>query len=132
MSDTGSDAFLGPPGRKPVEERSGDDPVSWLQIEQGWSVVTADGTELGSVAQVAGTQQDDIFDGLAVKVAGSSEPVYVPGEQVSTIYPGRVTLKLDASRAKELPAYREAARHETLRPRPETLASRAGRWFRGR
>ena len=42
------------------------DPVSWLQIEQGWNVVTSDGVTIGTVAQVEGDKQDDIFDGLAV------------------------------------------------------------------
>ena len=43
------------------------DPVSWLQIEQGWSVVTSDGVIVGTVAQVEGDKQSDIFDGLAVE-----------------------------------------------------------------
>jgi hypothetical protein len=38
-----------------------------LQIEQGWNVVTADGSLIGRVVQVAGDKQDDIFDGLAVQ-----------------------------------------------------------------
>ena len=42
------------------------DPVSWLQIEQGWSVLTSDGVVVGTVAQVEGDKQSDIFDGLAV------------------------------------------------------------------
>ncbi len=43
------------------------DPVSWLQIGQGWSVVTSDGVTVGTVAQVEGDKQSDIFDGLAVE-----------------------------------------------------------------
>jgi hypothetical protein len=30
------------------------DPVSWLQIAQGWNVVTSDGVSVGLVAQVEG------------------------------------------------------------------------------
>ena len=43
------------------------DPVSWLQIAQGWNVVTSDGVVVGTVAQVEGDKQGDIFDGLAVE-----------------------------------------------------------------
>ena len=70
------------------------DPVSWLQIGQGWNVITSDGVIVGTVAQVEGDKQSDIFDGLAV---GSKQPTqirYVPGEQVAAIYPGEVTLKM--------------------------------------
>ena len=47
------------------------DPVSWLQIQQGWNVVASDGSSVGTVAQVEGDKQADIFDGLAVE---SGEP----------------------------------------------------------
>jgi hypothetical protein len=30
------------------------DPVSWLQIGQGWNVITSDGVIVGTVAQVEG------------------------------------------------------------------------------
>ena len=42
------------------------DPVSWLQIGQGWNVITSDGVIVGTVAQVEGDKQSDIFDGLAL------------------------------------------------------------------
>ncbi len=129
---SGLDAFLGPPGGKPPETRNPADPVSWLQIEQGWSVVTSDGVEIGTVEQVAGSKQDDLFDGLAVQGAGSARLGYVAGEDVGLIYPGRVTLKLDAAHTADLPAYTEAARHETLRPGSPSLADRASGWLRRR
>jgi len=73
------------------------DPVSGLQIEQGWNVVSADGTLIGTVAQVAGDPHDDIFDGLAVTGGSPAQLRYVPGEQVGGIFPGEVTLKITAS-----------------------------------
>jgi hypothetical protein len=105
------------------------DPVSWLQIAQGWSVVTSDGVSIGSVAQVEGDKQDDIFDGLAVQSAQEGQIVYVPGEQVGLIYPGRVTLKIASGDANALQPFRA--------PPPETKwlpgkpASRLSRWMRG-
>jgi sporulation protein YlmC with PRC-barrel domain len=70
------------------------DPVSWLQIEQGWNVITSDGVIVGTVAQVEGDKQSDIFDGLAVESKQPTQIRYVPGEQVAAIYPGEVTLKI--------------------------------------
>jgi len=70
------------------------DPVSWLQIEQGWNVVTSDGVIVGTVAQVEGDKPSDIFDGLAVESKQPAQIRYVPGEQVGAIYPGEVTLKI--------------------------------------
>ena len=70
------------------------DPVAWLQIAQGWNVVASDGVIVGTVAQVEGDKQSDIFDGLAVTSKQPTQIRYVPGEQVGAIYPGEVTLKI--------------------------------------
>jgi hypothetical protein len=35
------------------------DPVSWLQIEKGWNVVSADGVLVGKVVAVTGDEHDD-------------------------------------------------------------------------
>jgi hypothetical protein len=105
------------------------DPVSWLQIEQGWSVVTSDGVSIGSVSQVEGDKQDDIFDGLAVQAAPSGPIVYVPGEQVGLIYPGKVTLKIASAATDALDPFQA--------PPPETTwlpgkpPGRLSRWMRG-
>ena len=64
------------------------DPVSWLQIEQGWNVITSDGVMVGTVAQLEGDKQSDIFDGLAVESREPKQLRYVPGEQVAAMYPG--------------------------------------------
>jgi hypothetical protein len=118
--------FSHPPGG---ESSDATDPVSWLQIAQGWSVVTSDGLSIGSVVQIEGDKQDDIFDGLAVQSAQSGPIVYVPGEQVGLIYPGRVTLKIASADAGALETFQT--------PPPETKwlpgkpPGRLSRWMRG-
>ena len=42
------------------------DPVSWLLAERGWSVVDAGGKKVGTVDEVLGDEQTDIFHGLIV------------------------------------------------------------------
>jgi hypothetical protein len=83
--------FSSPPGSEPS---SPADPVSWLQIEQGWNVVASDDLAVGTVAQVEGDKHGDIFDGLPVESGKPSVIRYVPAEQVGMIYPGKVTLKI--------------------------------------
>ena len=43
------------------------DPVAWTMIEPGWKVFDAEGDEIGDVHEVAGDENADIFDGLAMK-----------------------------------------------------------------
>ena len=108
------------------------DPVSWLQIEQGWNVVSADGTLIGTVAQVAGDMQVDIFDGLAVKAQSSKEISYLPGEQVGAIFPGEVTLKITALEAQALAPYRAPPPQTKWLPGKAPLGSRISDWLRGK
>ena len=129
MSDSGFDAFQKPPAGQAAETRNAGDPVSWLQIEPGWNVLTVEGEAFGAVAQVAGSKEEDIFDGLAVQPPGSTGLVYVPGEQVSAIYPGRVLSKITGVQAAELGPYSESPPQKALRPRPESLTARVKHWF---
>ena len=108
------------------------DPVSWLQIEQGWKIVASDGIAVGDVAQVEGDKQSDIFDGLAAVVDGSKELRYVPGEIVGLIFPGEVTLKIASSEAATLGPFQAAPPTTTFRPEKPPLVARISRWFGGK
>ena len=108
------------------------DPVSWLQIEQGWKVVASDGAAVGTVAQVEGDKQSDIFDGLAVASAESKEIIYVPGEVVGSIFPGAVTLKVASAEAAALEPFKAAPPETTFRPGKAPLATRLSRWLGGK
>lgn len=120
------EVFSSPPGG---ESRDTADPVSWLQIEQGWNVVASDGVSIGVVEQIEGDKQDDIFDGLAVQLAPSGQIVYVPGEQVGLIYPGRVTLKIASTEGDGLQMFQ--APPPQTKWLPGKAPGRLSRWTRG-
>ena len=68
-----------------VAAMSGD-PVSWLMVEPGWTVVDAHGKKVGKVDEVLGDEQIDIFHGLVV----SGEKILA--DQVAEIHEGEVRL----------------------------------------
>jgi hypothetical protein len=106
--------FSSPPGSgsssSAGDDRSPGDPVSWLQIEQGWDVVTTDGVTVGKVAQTEGDKKDDIFHGLAIE--DGTQTRYVPGENVGQIFPGRVTLTMQSSDLGTLEPFRLLRRRQ--------------------
>jgi hypothetical protein len=109
------------------------DPVSWLQIEQGWSVVASDDLVVGTVAQVEGDKQSDIFDGLAVESGQPSLIRYVPAEQVGMIYPGKVTLKIASTvAAATLEPFHASPPETKWVPGKAPLATRLSRWLGGK
>jgi hypothetical protein len=82
------------------------DPVSWLMIEPGWTVVDAEGSEVGTVEEVVGDSGEDIFNCLAVST-GLRDRRYVPAEQVREITENRVQLKFSADALSKLEEYKE-------------------------
>jgi len=105
------------------------DPVSWLQIEQGWNVVASDGVSVGTVAQVEGDKQTDIFDGLAVESKQPTQIRYVPGEQVGPIYPGEVTLKIASADAAKLEPFQAPPPVTKFLPGKAPLTTRVSKWL---
>jgi len=92
------------------------DPVSWLLIRPGWKVVAADDTEIGRVDEVAGDEDVDIFDGLAVATSTLGKPRYVPAEQVASIEEGTIRLSLTKAECAQLREYLEPATSARIDP----------------
>lgn len=85
------------------------DLVSWRVIERGWSVVDAEGNEIGKIDQITGDVEHDIFDGLTIGDGGTvlTRPKYVPAERVAEVRVGLITLDLSPQEAAQLEPYRE-------------------------
>ena len=77
-------------------------PVSWLVVERGWKVTDRDGGQVGTVEEVLGEHERDIFDGLAVATKLLGKARYVPAERVAAIYEGLVELDLSGDEVSRL------------------------------
>jgi hypothetical protein len=92
------------------------DPVSWLLIESGWTVVASDGTSVGKVDEVVGDTGKDIFNGLSITTGLLGRPKYVPAERVTEITEGTVQLDLSADAVDNLDEHGEQPPSEQFRP----------------
>jgi hypothetical protein len=103
------------------------DPVAWRVIEQGWSVLDADGNEVGKVDQVTGDLNADIFDGITVGDGGTvlTRAQYVPSEEVARIFEGEIVLTLSTEEAAKLELYHAPVSSPLvdLVPEPEPTAT---------
>jgi hypothetical protein len=108
------------------------DPVSWFVIEPGWSVVDAEGHEIGKVGEVTGDSEKDIFDGLSITSVAFRTARYVPSEQVAEIVEGRVILKLSEDEVAQLGEFVEPPPQERISSEKAPIWLRIGDWFRRR
>ena len=74
-----------------------DDPVAWNYVEPGTEVVGPDGTHLGRVEAMLGTEVEGIFHGIAVKTDDHGTRV-VAADAVSSLTPRQVTIAYGAGR----------------------------------
>jgi hypothetical protein len=77
-------------------------PVSYLALDEGTAVLSADGEELGHVAHVLADEETDIFDGIVI-AHGLGRHTFADAEQVAEIYERGVVLTLTAAEAEALP-----------------------------
>ena len=107
------------------------DPVSWKVVERGWKVVDDAGEEVGTVRELAGDPEADIFDGLSIREGVLGGDKYVPAEVVGAIEPGVVHLTIGGDRIATLADMRAAPEEEIL-PESSTWYQRLAWWLTGR
>jgi sporulation protein YlmC with PRC-barrel domain len=101
-------------------------------IESGWKVFAAEGEAIGTVHEVTGDENADIFDGLAIKQGLLSKELYVASEHVAQIVEGEVHLSLTERQIEALETYVEPTEEQII-PEKSTWYQRiAWRWLAGR
>jgi hypothetical protein len=105
------------------------EPISYLALEVGTSVVTSSGTVIGTVEHVLQIPELDLFDGIAVTTKHGLR--FVDRDQIDDITTARVRCLLTDEQAAALPAP-----HGTLVLHPDpaadegpSLSARFGRLF---
>lgn len=88
------------------------DPVSWRGLIYGTPVLASDGTRVGSVREVLGSDADDIFHGLRVEIDGQADAkrdVMIPADLIDSLGTAGVRVARTAADLQALPAYDEEA-----------------------
>jgi hypothetical protein len=107
------------------------DPVAWKVIEKGWPVYDAAAAQIGTVHELAGDENADIFDGLGVKESRLGTVKYVPAEVVASILQGEVHLSIAGDAVAALGDLHTAAEEEII-PERSTWYQRLAWWLTGR
>ena len=107
------------------------DPVSWKVVEKGWPVYDAEGAEVGTVHEIAGDENADIFDGFGIKTSALGHVKYVPAEVVASIAEGEVRLTIPGSGIDALEEM-NAEVEEQILPDKSTWYQRLAWWTTGR
>jgi len=86
-----------------------DQPVSWRTLAYGTPVLSGDGGAVGEVREVLGSDAEDIFHVLRVRLTAQRRDVVVTSANVAAISHDRVQVGMTQEELGALPVYDEAA-----------------------
>jgi hypothetical protein len=79
-------------------------PISYLVLERGTEVLSADQQSIGRVEHVLADEREDVFDGIVIARAGIGRGhVFADADEIDGIYERGVVLKLDEPACEQLP-----------------------------
>ena len=83
------------------------EPISWRSVVYGTPVVAADGARVGTVHEVLGSDEEDIFHGIVVHLGRLGHRVFVLADDVSLITRSHVAVSLTSADLHALPVHAE-------------------------
>ena len=83
-------------------------PVAWSALRPHTAVVAAGGADIGTVHEVRGDAEEDIFHSVLVKRASDGTVVEVPAARITRLTEHHVVTDLGEDEASSLDAYRAA------------------------
>ena len=84
------------------------DPIGWRGIVYD-TPVTADGTRVGTVREVLGSDSEDIFHGLRVALSEGHRDVMISADNVTSMSTAEIGVSLPRADVEALPTYDEVA-----------------------
>ena len=87
----------------------GNDPIGWRGVIYGTPVTAAEGVRVGAVREVLGSDAEDIFHGLRVRLSTGNRDVMVPSDDVTSLSESQIETDLSRAAIEALPSYDEAA-----------------------
>jgi hypothetical protein len=84
-----------------------DQPIAWRGVAQDTPVRTSDGGTVGTLSDVLGSDQEDIFHGVVVHLARFGHHVFIAADQVALMTHTHVDVSLTSEEIHALPKHDE-------------------------
>jgi hypothetical protein len=84
-----------------------EQPVSWRVVPQDVAVRSSGGIRVGSVHDLLGSNDEDIFHGIVVRLEDGHRNVFVPTDDVALLTGSHVDVSLTAAEIASLPTHSE-------------------------
>jgi hypothetical protein len=99
------------PKPNPEANSDADQPIAWRAVPQD-TAVRSDGQQVGSVYDVLGSHEEDIFHGIVVQLRSGSRRVFVAADDVILITSSHIDVSLSEGEIGALPEHTEERQFE--------------------
>jgi len=83
--------------------------IAWRAVVYETPVTTADGARVGTVREMLGSDSEDIFHGIRVRLTARHRDVMIRSDDVSTLTAEQVQTNFSRSAIEALPTYDDVA-----------------------
>src|SRR5450759_3110080 len=99
------------PKPNPEDNSAADRPIAWRAVPED-TAVRSDGQQVGTLYDLLGSDEEDIFHGIVVQLRSGSRRVFVPADDVILITASHVDVSLSAGEIAALPEHTEERQFE--------------------
>ena len=99
------------PKLSPQANTDTDQPIAWRGVTQD-SAVRSEGEQVGTLYDLLGSDEEDIFHGIVVQLRSGSRRVFVAADDVILITASHVDVSLTAAEIGALPEHTEERQFE--------------------
>lgn len=89
-----------------------DQPIAWTAVPQDTRVRTSDAEVVGTLSDLLGSRQEDIFHGIVVHLGRFGHHVFVSADQVSLLTRSAVGVALTSAEIHALPIHDEERQYD--------------------
>lgn len=84
-----------------------EDEIAWRAVPEDTPVCSAEGSEVGTLHDLLGSNEEDIFHGIVVHLGRFGHNVFVPADSVTRLTRSHVDVSLTSDEIHALPPHDE-------------------------
>lgn len=89
-----------------------EQPIAWRGVHQDTPVRSSEGEPVGTLCDMLGSDEEDIFHGIVVRLGRLGHNVFVPADDVTLMTPSHVDVAYTSDQLHALPEHTEERQSE--------------------
>jgi hypothetical protein len=97
---------------EPDRPRDPEQPIAWRAVLEDTQVRSSEGEQVGTLYDMLGSDQKDIFHGIVVQLGFLGHRVFVPADDVTLMTPSHIDVAYTSEELNALPEHTEERQSE--------------------